>query len=81
MSSADKRYKQHKRTKVADGDVHFRFTDFLPGVYYVVSSVTWRAPTDIAFQCESGLAIHQGGLVVRKVEVEKGAVTEAMFRR
>lgn len=80
-ASADKRHLQYDRTKVADGDGRFEFADVPPGKYYVLSDITWQTAGDIQFARETGFRDQQGGLVVRRIEVRNGSVTEAMLTR
>ena len=66
----DLRYMKNVFSRITDGDGRFEFADIPPGRYYIYSEITW-------------VVDHQehGGLVVRKIDVENGAVTEALLNR
>ena len=61
-----------RRTKVADADGRFKFSDLPAGKYYVLTEVTWEIgdynPT-------------QGGLVGQVVEIRDGQITEVVLNQ
>lgn len=71
----DSRYAKYVRVKTTDGDGRFQFTDVPPGQYYVLSRVTWAVIRGTRYASLE----HQGGQVVRKIDVKNGAVTEAIL--
>jgi hypothetical protein len=64
----DARYSKYDRRSVTDADGRFEFIDVPPGPYYVLGRVVWSVAAP-------GGAM-QGGLLIRKVQVENGRTTQ-----
>lgn len=62
------------RRTVADADGRFEIRDMPPGKFYVMSEVSWEAPTQF------GLA-KQGGIIIVPVLVENGKTAQVVVTR
>lgn len=71
--SEDPRYIKYVREKTVGVDGKFEFRDVPPGDYYAQSNVTWNVvrPTSLGPINES-----QGGLVIKRITVTNGQVTD-----
>ncbi|MDR3381734.1 hypothetical protein [Cupriavidus basilensis] len=62
------------RRATADADGRFEIRDVPPGKFFVMSELTWEAPTQF------GLA-KQGGIIIVPVLVENGKTSDAMVTK
>lgn len=76
LTEADPRLQKYETTKTADAEGRFKFTNVPPGEYYVVSKVTWEAPTGYQGAMET-----QGGIVAKRITVKNSETTEIVVTR
>ena len=63
---------RYKRTAVADAQGHFKFSNVLPGRYYLETSITWGIPTANGIETTGGpataiIAVEQDGETIEVI--------------
>lgn len=76
MAPPDPRLLQYMKSVTADASGRFTFKNVPPGEYYVVTQVTWQAPTGY----QGGLRT-QGGVLRKRVTAKNSEATEVILTR